>query len=184
MTLGWEGIIKIHNDTEHLEPIDKRGNVLRNIKNNHYQDLILGSYSDSMMLIASASRSPQCCIWDFEKGFFERDFIVNEEISCMSFLDPYPLIAIGDLKGAVYIFIVKYHKKTGELLLNWNNMYSIQKQAQVSVISSDYYKGELTMAIGDEYGYVRVLKIEAALNAEKVTPITPDMLGNKNPYRI
>lgn len=73
--------------------------------------MIMGSYSDTMMLIASASRSPQCCIWDFEKGFFERDFILNEDISCLHFLNPFPLIVLADLKGAIYVYIVKYHKK-------------------------------------------------------------------------
>ena len=49
----------------------------------------------------------------------------------------------------MYIYIVKYHKREGELLLCWNNMYSIQKQAQATVINSDFYKGELTMIMGD-----------------------------------
>ena len=109
----------------------------------------MGAFSDTLMLIASAARSPQCCIWDFEKGFFEKDFILNEDISCIKFLDPFPLLALGDLKGAVYIYVVKYHKKAGEMLLYWNNMYSIQKQAQVTTINSDFNKGELTMVIGD-----------------------------------
>ena len=181
---GWEGNIKIHNDTDHLEMIDKRGNVLRNIRNCHSHDLIMGAFSDTLLLIASASRSQQCCIWDFEKGYFEKDFVLNDEVSCMSFLDPYPLIAFGDLKGAMYIYIVKYHKKEGELLLHWNNMYSIQKQAQATVINSDFYKGELTVIMGDEYGYVRTLKFQQALTAEGLVPILPEALGNRNPYRI
>ena len=147
-------------------------------------DTILGSYSDNMMLIASAARSNECYIWDFEKGFFERKFTIIEEISYITFLNPYPLILICDLKGGVHIFVVKYHKKEGELLVSWNNMYSIQKQAQVNVASSDYYKGELTIVLGDEYGYVRVMKIEQALTNEKIGPIGPEVLGNKNPYRI
>jgi hypothetical protein len=64
-------------------------------------------------------------------------------------MNPFPLLVVADIKGGVYIFIVKYHKKAGKLLIHWKNMYSIQKQSQVTYIGSEYYGGDLRLMIGD-----------------------------------
>jgi hypothetical protein len=57
-------------------------------------------------------------------------------VSFIHFINPFPLLAVSDIKGNVFIFICKYHKKYGKVLISWKNMYSIQKQSQVTYISS------------------------------------------------
>lgn len=47
ITGGWEKRIKIHNDTQHLERIENRENVLRNINNVSEKDLAGGTFSPS-----------------------------------------------------------------------------------------------------------------------------------------
>ena len=44
---GWEKKIKIHNDTQHLERIENRENVMRNINNVSEKDLAGGAFSPS-----------------------------------------------------------------------------------------------------------------------------------------
>jgi|JI6StandDraft_1071083.scaffolds.fasta_scaffold05434_8 WD40 repeat protein len=165
VTAGWDRIIKIHNDTDKLERIDKRNNVLRTIRNCHSKELLLSAYSDDMLLLATTSRDPTVRLWDFEKGYFEGDFTITEEISCIHFLNPFPLLAVSDIKGGNYIFIVNYHKKAGKLLVHWTNMYSIQKESQVTYLSSEYHGNELKLIVGDEYGYVRLIKLNSLLES-------------------
>jgi hypothetical protein len=45
ITGGWDRKIKIHNDTQHLEKIESRENVLRNINNVSEKDLAGGAFS-------------------------------------------------------------------------------------------------------------------------------------------
>lgn len=63
-------------------------------------------------------------------------------------------------------------------------MYSIQKTSQITFISSICQKSEQLLILGDEYGYVRILDITKFLVENDLKPVTQDMLGNKNPYRI
>ncbi len=63
-------------------------------------------------------------------------------------------------------------------------MYSIQKTSQITYIESKKVDTEDWLILGDEYGYVRILDITAFIKQHDVRPVTPDMLGNKNPYRI
>ncbi len=66
---GWDRRLKIHNDTHHLEKIESRENVLRNINNVSEKDLGGGFFSLSQLVIATFSKSNICKVWDFEKGF-------------------------------------------------------------------------------------------------------------------
>lgn len=92
---------------------------------------------------------------------------------------------VTDSKGSIYMFSTKYYfKKPYSLLTQWKNMYSIQKTSQITFISSICQKSEQLLILGDEYGYVRILDITKFLGENDLKPVTPDMLGNKNPYRI
>lgn len=66
---SWDRRLKVHNDTHHLEHIDSRENVLRNINNVSDKDLAGGSFSFSQMLIATHFKTPSIRLWDFEKGY-------------------------------------------------------------------------------------------------------------------
>ncbi len=135
ITGGWEKRIKIHNDTQHLERIENRENVLRNINNVSEKDLAGGAFSSSEMFLATHAKSNSCRIWDFEKGFLEAQLNVPNEINQAYFLSPYPLLIITDTKGSIYIFSTKYYlKKPYALLTQWKNMYSIQKTSQITYI--------------------------------------------------
>jgi len=136
---GWDKKLKIHNDTHHLERIESRENVMRNINNVGEKDLNGGSFSATQLLIATHSKSSTCRIWDFEKGFLEAQILVPSEIVNILFVDPLPLIVIVDIKGTIYIFSTKYNLKNPyKLLTQWKNMYSIQKASQITYISSTY----------------------------------------------
>ncbi len=137
------------------------------------------------MFLATHAKSNSCRIWDFEKGFLEAQLNVPNEINQAYFLSPYPLLIITDTKGSIYIFSTKYYlKKPYALLTQWKNMYSIQKTSQITYIESKKVDNEDWLILGDEYGYVRILDLTAFIKQHDVRPVTPDMLGNKNPYRI
>ena len=40
------------------------------------------------------------------------------------------------------------------------------------------------MILGDEYGYIRIVDISNFIADKEIKPITADIIGNKNPYRI
>lgn len=65
-------------------------------------------------------------------------------------------------------------------------MYSIQKSSQITYIKPIYepVTKECEIILGDEYGYVRVASLTSFIEAHKITAVTAEMLGNKNPYRI
>ena len=69
-------------------------------------------------------------------------------------------------------------------------MYSIQKSSQISFINSRYTeaKGSQTkkceLILGDEYGYIRIIDLTEFIEEKELKPITTEMIGNKNPYRI
>lgn len=63
-------------------------------------------------------------------------------------------------------------------------MYSIQKESQVTFLSSEYHNKELKLILGDEYGYLRLIKLNPLLETEQIEPVVPEQLGNKNPFRI
>lgn len=73
---GWDRRIKIHNDTHHLEKIEARENVMRNINNVSEKDISGGCFSPTQLVIATFSKSSICKLWDFEKGFLECQFVV------------------------------------------------------------------------------------------------------------
>lgn len=136
---GWDRRLKIHNDTQHLDRIESRENVLRNINNISEKDLGGGYFSLTQLAIATFSKTNVCKIWDFEKGFLETQFIVPHEITAAVFIDPLPLLIIVDVKGTIYLFSTKYMLKNPyKLLTQWKNMYSIQKSSQITYISSVY----------------------------------------------
>jgi hypothetical protein len=38
--------------------------------------------------------------------------------------------------------------------------------------------------LGDEFGYIRIVDISGFIRDKDIKPVTVEMLGNKNPYRI
>lgn len=38
--------------------------------------------------------------------------------------------------------------------------------------------------MGDEFGYIRIVDLSAFILEKDIRPIVPEMIGNKNPYRI
>ena len=61
--------MRIHNDTHHLERIESRQNVMRNINNVSEKDLQGGSFSTVQLYIATHAKSNTVRLWDFEKGY-------------------------------------------------------------------------------------------------------------------
>ena len=65
-------------------------------------------------------------------------------------------------------------------------MYSIQKTSQINFIKPFYNDKtkECEVILGDEYGYIRIINITGFLQENNIVPVTPELIGNKNPYRI
>lgn len=109
------------------------------------------------------------------------------DVCQVEFICPYPLILVSDVKGSIYIFTSKHHTAGPyKILAQWKNMYSIQKSSQITYIKPifDPVTKECEIILGDEYGYIRVANITSFIEANKINPVTPEMLGNKNPFRI
>lgn len=107
------------------------------------KDLSGGFFSLTQLVIATFSKTNVCKIWDFEKGFLETQFIVPYEITNLLFIDPLPLLIVVDVKGTIYVFSTKYFLKSPyKLLTQWKNMYSIQRESQITFMSSVYKEAE------------------------------------------
>jgi hypothetical protein len=141
----------------------------------------------AQLVIATHCKTRSLKLWDFEKGFLEAQILVANDISLAMFIDPLPLLVVVDAKGTIYLFSTKYHLKNPyKLLAQWKNMYSIQKASQITFVSSNFVEKNQVgqLILGDEFGYIRVIDLWGFLSEQNIKPVTSEMLGNKNPYRI
>ncbi|CAM9998853.1 unnamed protein product, partial [Ectocarpus sp. 12 AP-2014] len=81
--------------------------LLRQVEGAHCTDINAVAVSQRWSLIASGSADGSFRLWDFQFLSCEGSYAVGNEVLCVSFLEPYPLVAVGDAGGYVSIFLVR-----------------------------------------------------------------------------
>ena len=150
-------------------------NLLRGRTEAHPKDLICGDYAPHLDLIATGGRDNKARIWDYERincleeieGLDVEEGQGNDklqnEISIVKFIAPFPLLLLSDTVGNILIFITAPHPKKGTCMLNWRNNYTLKSNSTITAIETFYDKDNFLLIIGDENGTVRVQDISAIL---------------------
>ncbi len=63
-------------------------------------------------------------------------------------------------------------------------MFTIQKPSPVTCLTHLLQGDEILLVLGDEVGYLRVLRLKELLDRMSVTLIKDSNIHNRNPYRI
>ncbi|CAM9715633.1 unnamed protein product, partial [Ectocarpus sp. 12 AP-2014] len=91
-------------------------------------------------LIASGSADGSFRLWDFQFLSCEGSYAVGNEVLCVSFLEPYPLVAVGDAGGYVSIFLVRPWPGQGRVVGGANDLrrsallrYSNDREAEGTI---------------------------------------------------
>ena len=105
--------------------------------------------------------------------------MVDSDIKCVKFLDPFPLLAGSDIEGNISIWATDPHPQSYRCLISWKNMFNLQKFSAITAIAfqvfSDTTKSteESMLYVGDKMGYIRVFSLESLLRHSEVSRIPP-----------
>jgi hypothetical protein len=119
---------------------------------------------------------------------FEEEITAHKaEIVIVKFIKPFPLLLTADNSGQLYIWLTKPHMNSKACLVNWRNMFTLQKMCPITCVDSYYdeAKGTFLLVIGDEMGYIRIQDLSSILKEINLTPI--DITANnhkRNPWRV
>jgi WD40 repeat protein len=64
--------------------------------------------------IATASSDGVVRLWDFEMVRLQQEIVVNEEVTCLTFIQNYPLLVVGDSTGWVHIWALNTQANAGK----------------------------------------------------------------------
>lgn len=73
----------------------------------HISDINALCVSHRLSLVATGSADGSCRLWDFQFLSGEGICAVGDEVLCVCFLEPYPLLAVGDAGGYISIIPVR-----------------------------------------------------------------------------
>jgi hypothetical protein len=78
--------------------------------------------------------------------------------------------------GNFCLWATEPHPKKYQCLVNWKNMFNLQKFSCITGIAFDYTEAgdnkKAHLYLGDEMGFVRVFDLNELLNVGNITPIT------------
>eukprot|EP00752_Nemacystus_decipiens_P012939 g11452.t1 len=103
VTGGWDRSLRVYDEV----PREGDPPLLRKVEGAHSSDINVVAVSQRLSLIASGSAGGTCKLWDFQLLYCEGTCSVGNEVLCLCFLEPYPLVAVGDAGGYVSIFPVR-----------------------------------------------------------------------------
>ncbi|CAM9403818.1 unnamed protein product [Sphacelaria rigidula] len=109
---GWDRSLRVYDE------IPREGDppLLRKVDGAHSSDINCVVVSRHFSLIASGSAGGSCRLWDLQFLSCEGSCTVGHEVQCMCFLEPYPLLAVGDSGG--YISVIPVRSWLGKGLAN------------------------------------------------------------------
>ena len=103
VTGGWDRSLRVYDEV----PREGDPPLLRQVEGAHSSDINVVAVSQRLSLIASGSAGGTCKLWDFQLLCCEGTFSIENEVLCLCFLEPYPLVAVGDAGGYVTIIPVR-----------------------------------------------------------------------------
>lgn len=103
VTGGWDRSLRVYDEV----PREGDPPLLRQVEGAHLSDINVVAVSQRLSLIASGSAGGTCKLWDFQLLCCEGTCSIGNEVLCLCFLEPYPLVAVGDAGGYVSIIPVR-----------------------------------------------------------------------------
>ena len=179
--------------------------VLRIVNMAHDYDISTVAHSHLLNLVATGDSNGVVKIWDFQFGTHEGTCCeLNEEgkgvdITCMTFLEPYPLLAVADGAGHLYLYTVRPWYKSYRLARSTFNVITDQFGQSTTwpittmkykydsnggeIISEGITSGRCLLVVGDENGNVGVYDAMPVVRACGLTAIRDkDMPTLRNNY--
>lgn len=199
VTMSWDKRILIHRDEKPVlgEAFDDekagskrktRGNTMRGKADAHAGDIICGDYSHNLGLIVTGGRDYKVKIWDYERVKLESEFGGHQETLVLAkFIEPFELLLTADQSGVMYLWsIAELAHNKPKCLVEWRNMFTLQQMCPITAVDShwDTENQKLSIFVGDEMGFVRVLDATAIVKEEGFSPKDVTDLKKRNPYRI
>ena len=179
--------------------------VLRTVHGAHDYDISTVAHSHILNLVATGDSNGIVKIWDFQFGTHEGTCCeLNEagkgtEITCMTFLDPYPILAVADYAGSLFLYSVRPWYASYRLARKISNVRTDNfGQSTTWPITTLKYKydstggeeiaegitsGRCLLFAGDENGNIGVYDCMPVITATGITTIREkDMPTLKNNY--
>lgn len=103
VTGGWDRSLRVYDEV----PREGDPPLLRQVEGAHSSDINVVSVSHRLGLIASGSAGGGCRLWDYQFLSCEGSCDVGSEALCVIFLEPHPLVAVGDAGGYVSIIPIR-----------------------------------------------------------------------------
>ncbi|CAM9373949.1 unnamed protein product [Chrysoparadoxa australica] len=206
VTVGWDRSIHVYDQI----PVTGNGSsLLRIMEEAHDTDIICLAVSHSLGLIATGGADGSLKIWDYQFSYLDgrADEAINgTEPLCLCFLDPYPLLVVGDASGHVTLVTVRpwfgdQNQYTQACRFNNDPVgaATINGASGVSRMTLKYFaeggaevaegvcSGQHVLYTGDEGGTIRAWDLQAVLQGLKMQAVPEDKLpknkSNYNPRR-
>lgn len=174
LTVSWDRSIAVHGEaSEHPR-------LWRSASNIHGGDITCVAFSRHLGLIATGSTDSVVSLREYERLRLVAPLLGHKaDITCLTFLDPFPLLVSADFNGNIAIWVVspthipQQHKHANSVLTRFINMQSLENAAPVNCLGYRYEKeeGHLYIYTGDEDGDIRVWEISRMLQVGNVTEV-------------
>ena len=179
--------------------------VLRTVHMAHEFDISAVAHSHVLNLVATGDSNGVVKIWDFQFATHEGTCCELDlqgkgiEITCLTFLDPYPLLAVADFAGGVYLYTVRPWYSPYRLIRKFDNTITDHfGQTTKWPVTAMQYKydsnggeeisegittGQCLLCVGDENGNIGVYDCMPIVTAAGITAISKkDMPTERNNY--
>ena len=202
ISVSWDRKLQILDE----EPGEDDIPILRTVTDAHSNDISAAAFSHPLSLIATGDSQGVVKLWDFQ--FITCDSILQNtgiEITCMKFVDPYPILLVADFTAKVSVYGVRPlfgNKLIGTFTNQWKDKFD--QTAIWPIITMELrfdpnggqkiidggdnedgtiYEGELTLICGDEGGNISILNLGRFLKDAGIEACNPDKLPiNRNNY--
>ena len=169
ISVSWDRKLQILDE----EPGEDDIPILRTVVDAHENDISAAAFSHPLSLIATGDSQGVVKLWDFQfitcEGILQNTGI---EITCMKFVDPYPILLVADFTAKVSVYGVRPlfgNKLLGSFTNTWKDKFG--QTAIWPIITMELrfdpnagkklvdggdnedetiYEGELTLVCGDE----------------------------------
>eukprot|EP01083_Nonionella_stella_P103448 295393_1 len=186
MTSSWDGTVNMYDPSDHLKTPKKEMTCcrLKASMTHHTDEITCMAASTNLSLVATGSVSGKLILWDYIT--FQTIGILGingVEITALEFLDPFPLLALADSTGNVFIWAVRpMVKSDGVCLLKLSNLpkqymppdpLHIPKkllEKAVLVVSIEWDADSLSLFTADCTGNIKCWSMYKAVERWGITP--------------
>lgn len=178
LTVSWDRSVVVHDESS------EHPRVWRSAAHIHGGDITCVAFSKHLGLIATGSTDRIVSLREYERlhkseALGARVGGHKMDITCLKFLDPFPLLVSADFNGNIAIWVVSPphihtpHKHANSVLTRFINMQSLENAAPVNCLGYRYEEstGQLFIYTGDEDGDIRVWDLSKLLAVGNIQPV-------------